>query len=81
MFNALQVLHSMSSDCSEVKEVLVALTCRLIRLKKMLDAVSLNRVFLGLQGMKSVHSEVRDFLSALLSKIKNSHHVFTLLSL
>jgi hypothetical protein len=69
--NALYGLQKMSSDHSEVREVLSALAVKIRNCKENLDPQGVGNALYGLQKMCSDSSEVREILSALAMKIRN----------
>jgi hypothetical protein len=67
--NALYGLKGMSSDCTEVCDLLSALTIKVSSCKEDLDAQAVGNALYGLQGMSSDCSEVRNMISALSLKV------------
>jgi hypothetical protein len=69
--NALYGLQGMSSDCSEVRDVLSSLAIKVRSCREDLDAQAMGNALYGLQGMSSDCSEVRDVLSSLAIKVRS----------
>jgi hypothetical protein len=62
-------LQFMSSDCSEVRDVLSTLIPKIIDCDQRFNAQEVGNALYGLQNMSSDCPEVRDVLSALAIKV------------